>query len=145
MTIDDTSDGVRVISREFPGTPDQVAQLRRMLRRHLTDAHPSLDDAELLSTETATNAIKHTKSGRGGSFTVTLWHTPTWLRVNIRDDGGETMPRVAPTPPLAEHGRGFHIIDSLATRWGFVREGSQTEVWFELDSSGRSPGETHSG
>jgi anti-sigma regulatory factor (Ser/Thr protein kinase) len=134
MTIDSLPPAARQTSREFPGTPDQVAAVRRMLRHELCPTHPGLHDAQLLGTETATNALQHTKTGDGGCFTFTLWHTPVWLRVAVRDDGADTIPCVSPAGTLTGNGRGIRLIEHLATRWGFTRHNGRTEVWFELGS-----------
>jgi hypothetical protein len=32
----------------------------------------------------------------------------------------------------AEGGRGLFLVDSLAARWGFERDGDRTTIWFEL-------------
>src|SRR5258708_5401036 len=58
--------------RVFPGTPDQVAKVRRFLRSQLA-GHPALDDAILAASELASNAIAHSASGhQGGMFAVHL-------------------------------------------------------------------------
>src|SRR5260370_27229945 len=42
--------------RVFPGTPDQVAKVRRYIRSQLA-GHPALDDAMLAASELASNAL----------------------------------------------------------------------------------------
>jgi anti-sigma regulatory factor (Ser/Thr protein kinase) len=47
----------------------------------------------LLVSELATNAIAHSESGRGGSFTVTVIHRAGDVRVEVADQGGTWAPR----------------------------------------------------
>jgi anti-sigma regulatory factor (Ser/Thr protein kinase) len=58
--------------RVFPGRPDQIAHARDFTRRVL-GLCPVLDEAVLLVSELATNAIEHTATGNEGSFHVTIY------------------------------------------------------------------------
>jgi len=49
-----------IISQRFPTTPDQVKGARTFVADILGDDHPNRDDAILLTSELATNAIEHT-------------------------------------------------------------------------------------
>jgi len=51
-----------VISQRFPATPDQVRNARTFVADILGDNHPLLDDAILLTSELATNAVEHSAS-----------------------------------------------------------------------------------
>jgi hypothetical protein len=57
--------------RVFPGRPDQVAHARRFVGRILTGC-PVADDALLCTSELASNAIRHTRTGRNGKFEVVV-------------------------------------------------------------------------
>ncbi|MEU3169405.1 ATP-binding protein [Streptosporangium sp. NPDC006930] len=48
-----------VISQRFPATPDQVRGARAFVADILGDDHPLRDDAMLLTSELATNAVEH--------------------------------------------------------------------------------------
>ncbi|MEV0752348.1 ATP-binding protein [Streptosporangium sp. NPDC050280] len=48
-----------VISQRFPATPDQVRNARAFVADILGDDHPLRDDAMLLTSELATNAVEH--------------------------------------------------------------------------------------
>ncbi|WP_326645270.1 ATP-binding protein [Streptosporangium sp. NBC_01755] len=48
-----------VISQRFPATPDQVRPARNFVAEILGDDHPLRDDAMLLASELATNAVEH--------------------------------------------------------------------------------------
>lgn len=52
----------------YPGRPDQVRDARRAVARHLAGC-PALDDAVLITSELASNAVLHSAS-RGEFFTV---------------------------------------------------------------------------
>ncbi|MER5624137.1 ATP-binding protein [Streptosporangium sp. NPDC002544] len=48
-----------VISQRFPASPDQVRPARNFVAEILGDDHPLRDDAMLLTSELATNAVEH--------------------------------------------------------------------------------------
>ncbi|GAB3962934.1 hypothetical protein GCM10029978_019470 [Actinoallomurus acanthiterrae] len=134
---------VQTLTETLPGTPDQVRRVRRIVGVALGDAHPCLDDAVLLSSETATNAITHSDSGmEGGKLTLRVECTGTWARVSVRDDGSFRLPCWCRAGRTATNGRGTELLDNLATRWGVLREGVGSTVWFELEhcaSSSQTP------
>ena len=104
-----------------------------IIAKILGDAHPCIDDAVLLASETATNAIRHTDSAlSGGGFALTVEHTDVWVRVTVRDDGSPRTPCLCPLGPRVECGRGVKLLDLLAFRWGLRREKRCNEVWFEV-------------
>ena len=107
--------------------------------RHVTTAaleqsgSPQLaDDAALVVTELATNAVVHAHSG----FRVTLTLQQDVIRISVHDeqplpavDGADAI-AVLPAEPL--HGLG--AVAALATRWGAEPTGTGTGkyVWAEL-------------
>ncbi|WP_052424230.1 ATP-binding protein [Nonomuraea candida] len=116
----------------LPGVPSQVARARELITVALGRDHPVHDDAVLLTSELATNAILHTKSGAGGSFTVTVASSETAVRVLVSDGGSEEPPCVCGTAAQSTSGRGLPLVEALSRRWGFTREDGATTVWFEL-------------
>jgi two-component sensor histidine kinase len=70
----------------LPGTPASVPIARRLVRETLAGC-PRAGDLMLTVTELATNAITHSASGQGGSFTVQLRTRPGWARIDVTDDG----------------------------------------------------------
>ncbi len=82
------------------------------------------DDAALVVTELAANAIVHAHSW----FTVILSGHGDLLRISVRDaspEGGE------PLVPVPLHGLG--AVDALASRWGVESLGHAGKtVWVEL-------------
>jgi hypothetical protein len=113
--------------------------------RHFTvDAVRSLgaadlaDDAALIVTELAANAVVHAQTG----FTVDLTVGPDVLRISVRDASplppGQAAACALPAAPL--HGLG--AVDALARRWGVDRLGHcGKSVWVELRRQPVEPAE----
>jgi anti-sigma regulatory factor (Ser/Thr protein kinase) len=116
----------------FPGIPSQVARARGLVTAALGRDHPLYDDCVLLTSELATNAILHSRSGDGGSFTVSVRAAESLVRVLVKDGGSSGPPCACRTGTQATSGRGLPLIETLSHRWGFVRENGATSVWFEL-------------
>ena len=130
-------DGARTLCREFPSTPGAVESAR-----HSFDGlHAELGDAVrttavLLVSELVTNSVKHSRA-TNGLIELVVCLTSRALRVEVSDDGEGFDP-----PPIAhddaESGRGLHLIQELADRWGWPT-GLRTSVWFEIDRVSDSP------
>jgi serine/threonine-protein kinase RsbW len=127
--------GARVCSLRLPGRPDEVRTARRFVADVLGRAHAYRDEAVLLVSETATNAVEHSGSGcPGGHFTITVTRTDTWARVVVADEGSLDTPCFCRAGPESTEGRGSEILDGCASRWGFVRGPEGTRVWFDVGS-----------
>jgi anti-sigma regulatory factor (Ser/Thr protein kinase) len=102
--------------RIFPGTPDQVAKVRRYIRSEFV-GHPALDNAMLAASELAANAMTHTASGHpGGMFAVHLTlASPHHIAVQVTDQGGPNHPRISRAGTDQESGRGLDVVASLAS------------------------------
>jgi len=132
--------------RVFPGRPEQVTHARRFVARML-DGCPVADDAQLCASELASNAIRHTRTGRrSGKFQVLVWRGRASVCVAVLDDGSDStpVPAAGTAGPLAESGHGLLTVQTLAAWWGHhgYRDGSArgTAVWFRLDwTPARSP------
>jgi anti-sigma regulatory factor (Ser/Thr protein kinase) len=124
----------------IPGVPSMVPAARAFVRAFLDD-HPLAADAELITSEYVTNAIRHTSSGEGGVIHLTVAATAQAVRIEVTDRGQPPSPEAetgpAPRPGGAagedENGRGLLIVDHLATRWGhFGVFGGPVTAWAEL-------------
>jgi anti-sigma regulatory factor (Ser/Thr protein kinase) len=127
----------------FPRDPRGPAVARTTLKAVLGAHGPGefTDRAELLTSELATNAVRHSL----GPATVRLnWANPV-LRVSVTD----TCP-LLPAPPVpggpdAEGGQGLLILELLADDWGGCLLGESVfgvggkSVWFELRLGGGDP------
>ncbi|MGP3960368.1 ATP-binding protein [Nonomuraea sp. 3N208] len=124
--------GSRDLTVRLPGIPSQVSTARGIVTAALGRDHPLYDDVVLLTSELATNAILHTRSGAGGSFTVAVTSSESAVRVCVSDAGSDGPPCVCRTSTQATSGRGLPLIEAISHRWGFTRESGSTTVWFEL-------------
>jgi len=118
--------------RAFPGRPDQIAHARDFTRRILASC-PVLDEAVLLVSELATNAIEHTATADEGSFHVTIYQGNSSLLIAVTDDGSDNVPTPAhQADTLSETGRGLALVELIADRWDYCADGHGCTVWFEL-------------
>ena len=128
--------GAGCSSTEYAPCPTSVREARAEVRGQLerwglTDGDDDLADvAELLVSELATNALRHS----AGRFRLTLWAAHGVLRCEV-SDGGRREPRVCEAG-AAESGRGMFLVEALALRWGCHPEGPGKTVWFELGTCG---------
>ncbi|MDA2814145.1 ATP-binding protein [Nocardiopsis sp. RSe5-2] len=122
----------------LPGELTAAAQARDWAAATLTHrlglAPDTAETAKLLVSETVTNAVLHTASGRpGGSVTVELHPGPASVRIEVHDAGGAaTAPRPVPAAPDAVHGRGLALVAALASEWGPLVHGRVRGVYFTL-------------
>jgi anti-sigma regulatory factor (Ser/Thr protein kinase) len=91
------------------------------------------DEAVLLSSELATNALLHSASGAGGTFSVSVLVESGRLRVEVHDLGSATAPVIRRSGQPVESGAGLRIVEMMADRWGFYGKPSGRVVWFEMD------------
>jgi anti-sigma regulatory factor (Ser/Thr protein kinase) len=112
-----------VCERVFPGVPAQVREARRWVRT-VTGAvcAPVADDAALVVSELATNALLHTASGLpGGKFAVGVQGRPAGIVICVRDQGraaGQAAGNGFRPGPGDGHGRGLAIVTALGSVWG---------------------------
>ncbi len=111
----DLTPGGLMWRRTFPGTEDQVQRARQFVRYLLADSSRR-DDAELVVAELATNAIRHTGSGRPqGTFIVELARTTAAVTVAVYDCGWGGVPRFGRRCRFdAVRGRGLVIVAAVA-------------------------------
>jgi anti-sigma regulatory factor (Ser/Thr protein kinase) len=100
-----------------------------MVRNVLTDRHLThlAEDAMIVVSELATNAVRHAGSG----LAVTLSSTPVGVRITVTDSSGQ-LPAVHRAAPAEGGGRGLHLVDQLANRWGVAPGPAGKTVWAEL-------------
>ena len=119
--------------REFSGQADQVAAARRFVASAIHDGGPARDVSRLLVSEAATNAVLHSTSGDGGTFSVEYLISDDLLRVEVQDGGGPTGPRRRVHHIESMTGRGLDLFDALSDRWGVDGGPEGWTIWFELD------------
>ncbi|MFF5211693.1 ATP-binding protein [Streptosporangium sp. NPDC000396] len=95
---------------------------------------PGTEDAELIISELATNAVRHSASGRfGGRFTVSVHADGDRLWLGVLDQGGPRSPHPLPPQPDEEGGRGLALVAGLAASWGVTGDDMGRIVWAVLD------------
>jgi len=115
---------------ELPQALTSVRTARRFVSEKLNEWSLDLllDDALLVASELATNAITHAES----NCRLRLSLNPGTLRIDVLDTGAGT-PEPQPPSWTEEHGRGLHLVDALTTAWGLeLVPGDGKLVWAEL-------------
>ncbi|WP_028642983.1 response regulator [Nocardioides sp. URHA0020] len=128
-----TADNEAII--DLPHDLSSVSDARRFVKRQLAawGIVDPLDDALLVVSELAANALTHAHS----SYRVRLASSDAALRIEVNDDGTGT-PEPQPLTDDEEHGRGLHLVGALAASWGMdVAETGGKLVWAELPISDR--------
>lgn len=125
--------------RVFPGQEDQVGRVRRFVAELLA-GYPERDDVALCATELATNAIRHTASGRGGFFAIELSWAAMTIRLAVADGGALTSPVLRQHGPdtLEEAGRGLDVVASLCDSYGSEGDHRGRVVWAQFSSASRT-------
>ena len=120
-------------ARAFTAHPSSVPAAREYVTAALGHLPAQLQDtAGLLTSELATNAVRH---GGGPDFEVSVQYLPgedrLWVGVT---ESGAGDPLLRRPPVTARSGRGLQLVGLFADRWGVRRrrgEDAKT-VWFEL-------------
>jgi hypothetical protein len=116
--------------RTYPGREEQVRHVRAALRLLLGDC-PVTDDAVLVMSELAANAVRHSASREhGGTFTVRLRHVPGECVVGEIEDGGSIWD--GDLEGSARDASGLLVVLSLASACGVTADGGRRVVWFRI-------------
>jgi anti-sigma regulatory factor (Ser/Thr protein kinase) len=124
-----------ILSRILAGHPSSVPAARSAVRGFLGQ-HARTDDAALVVSELATNAVRHSAS-RDGTYELRLEVKPGRLRIEVVDQGAPAQVAVVGEP--GESGRGLLIVEALADDWGHEGRSGLRVWWAELwaDEDGR--------
>ncbi|WP_316519878.1 SpoIIE family protein phosphatase [Kitasatospora brasiliensis] len=119
----------RIATLPLTGDHAMVAHSRRFTRETLAawGLGALADWAELLTSELITNALVH-----AGSPTQLRLFCNRVLTVEVADQETE-IPRIRRARSEDEGGRGIHLVNELAHRWGSRRTQDGKVVWFELE------------
>ena len=118
----------------YPGRADQVHHVRRAIARHLAGC-PAADEAVLIASELAANAILHSRS-RTEHFTVRAELHPSHVQIETEDLGGPWRRRQPGGRP-----HGLDVVEALTGPDGWGTETTSNGgriVWARLDLA---PGE----
>ncbi|MFG2293961.1 ATP-binding protein [Streptomyces sp. NPDC048603] len=123
------------VQLEVGPDPAEVGRARRWARSRLAgsgigDDEPLAETLILLISELVTNAVVHT----GCPAVLRVLFGGPGVRVEVAD--------ASDRPPAPRHaagddtgGRGLELVDGLADRWGWQREGAGKRIWCEIDRS----------
>ncbi|MFF2040384.1 SpoIIE family protein phosphatase [Kitasatospora sp. NPDC058170] len=119
----------RIATLPLTGDHAMVAHSRRFTRETLAawGLDALADWAELLTSELITNALVH-----AGSPTQLRLFCNRVLTIEVADQESEA-PRIRRAREEDEGGRGMHLVNELAHRWGSRRTRDGKVVWFELE------------
>jgi anti-sigma regulatory factor (Ser/Thr protein kinase) len=127
-----------------------MVPVARLFVRAFLAGNPLADDAELITSEYAANAIRHSAAGEGGAIQVCVSALAGVVRVDVTDHApAEAVPLCPPaaeagtarevrTPQVGqaseedESGRGLLLVDALAYRWGHDGVAGHRTAWAEL-------------
>lgn len=115
---------------DLPDDLSSVADARRFVKEQVAawGITGPLDDALLVVSELAANALTHARS----SYRLRISATSMVLRIEV-DDAGAGTPEPQPLTDTEEHGRGLHLVDALAASWGMESgDSGGKRVWAEL-------------
>lgn len=119
------------VALPLPAQPGAAALARRYVEGQVADCDEQLRaDAVLLVSELVTNAVRY----GSGQIGLSVGRGPSWLDVGVHDFGPGMPAPVELTDPTQPTGRGLHLVDALAERWGVLADRGQTgkTVWFQL-------------
>jgi anti-sigma regulatory factor (Ser/Thr protein kinase) len=122
--------GAEDYERLFVATPMALREVRYFVRGALTPwlADNEIEDAEIIASELATNAVKHARS----PFRVALARSSDAIRISVRD--ASFAPPVRLTPDgLLVGGRGVQLVAALSRAWGICDEVDGKTVWAEIE------------
>jgi anti-sigma regulatory factor (Ser/Thr protein kinase) len=118
------------VAAVFPAQTRAPRSARHFVAQTLRDwGHGGLllDDAQLLVTELATNAVVHARS----PFSVVVRSEGAGVRLSVRD-GSPMTPVMRDHDPIATSGHGLRIVDALAVNWDVEPKADGKTVWAEL-------------
>jgi hypothetical protein len=124
------SDATRDLVRAFRWSGTSPADARRFVTEGLRawGLGDLADDAAIVATELATNAVVHARS----DFTVTISRRPSGrVRIAVADES--TLPPLPRRPaPFDGSGRGLGMIEAIAVIWGVDLVPAGKVVWAEV-------------
>jgi DcmR-like sensory protein/histidine kinase-like protein len=115
-------------SASFPSGYGSPRAARRFVCEALAQwgAVGAIDDAAIVVTELANNAVLHAHTG----FVVTLSCDGGDLRICVED----AAPLTEGSPPAAEPGHGLAVVAAVSRRWRAEDTGSGKAVWADLQT-----------
>ena len=122
------------VTAQLPADPSSPRAARDLVGRAMrAEDDAVLGSVELLVSELVTNAVVHASSAPRIEVQLSL----RGVRVEVFDED-PTMPAHRIPDAGRPGGRGLHLLDQLASRWGAEPREDGKVVWFEVDRSALS-------
>ena len=120
---------VRTEATQFEPDVSTVPRAREFVRRWLHEwgADHFFDEASLIVTELAANAVLHAAS----PYDVRLSQAEGVVRIEVAD-GDRGTPEPQPFSAVAESGRGIVLVSALSASWGIEDRPQGKVTWAEL-------------
>ncbi|MET7637161.1 ATP-binding protein [Streptomyces sp. NPDC005438] len=117
-------------------TPQAVPAARQHIRRVLKEwlLGPVVDEAALIVSELVTNGVRYSEAE---FLTVALRRRGDVLVIEVSDPAGSLLPTMRDPGPEDCGGRGLHVVDALAERWGVRPHPGGKTVFAHLALGGR--------
>ena len=135
MATTATQASPRLIAIVLPGIPESVPVARLRIRAALGSCGLGeyADDAEIITSELVTNAVRHACSNDTETIGITLTHagSPATVTIAVLDCSPHGPVRCG-TPASGEQGRGLQIVEALSAHWGWRREDGGKTVFAVL-------------
>ena len=118
-----------------------VSSARRQVRDELSAyelPESVLDDAEVVISELLGNSVRHARPIAGGVLLLAWRVDQHEVMIRVTDGGGGRGVEPKETGPMADSGRGLHIIERLTRAWGVTEHaGGLRTVWAALPLTAR--------
>jgi anti-sigma regulatory factor (Ser/Thr protein kinase) len=106
----------------LPSIPESVRIARFHVRAALSfhDLSEYISDAEIVTSELVTNAIRHVAEDPAETIGVSLARVwwPVAVAVIVTDSSPDG-PIIRDTFAIRERGRGLHVVEALSVHWGW--------------------------
>ena len=109
-----------------------VPAARQFTARALAGWGVTADDAGLLVTELASNAVRAARGTACGQFLVRIRYRPSVVLLEVGDASTSVPVFAAPATAGEEHGRGLLLVARLATGCGWYTGAGWKIVWATL-------------
>jgi anti-sigma regulatory factor (Ser/Thr protein kinase) len=120
-------EGIGLREKHLLARAESVREARQFVTDELADSIVNRDDAVLLTSEVATNAVRHAET----DFRLRIEPRQDAVRIEVVNDAPELV--LMMKDPSLDGGRGLRILDRLALRWGVESSSDEKVVWFELE------------
>ena len=129
MTTTAAAAGTRRHTGTYPAEPGQVGIARAALAGWLGGG-PQADEAVLVASEFATNAVLHSVSRHGGAFALRAEVGQDRLRIEVEDAGGPWRGG----PPDDDRPHGLDVVAAIAGpgNWGIGGDAGGRVAWARL-------------